>query len=65
MANDLIKDVKNINRLKTGAAEADLLDDVLTMEMAGSLNKEPTEKEKREIEEQLKLDSQPLTPEQK
>ena len=65
MVNELIEDVNNMHRLKTGNAEAELLDDVLSMELAGTLTQEPTEEEKAEIEEQERLDSVPMTPEQK
>ena len=65
MANELIEDVNNMHRLKTGTAEAELLDDVLSMEMGDSLIQEPTEEEKAEIAEQERLDSVPMTPEQK
>ena len=51
MVNDLIDDVNNIHRLKVENAGAELLDDVLSMEMGESLVQEPTESEKREMEE--------------
>ena len=65
MTNELIEDVNNIYRLKTGAAEAELLGDVLSLEMGQDGSQELSEEEKQHRKAQEEEDAKPLTTEQK